>query len=151
MSAAILEGFLQHLEGLGLSPPLPVYYPSVTEGAPPANGMWLEATWFPNQPQDPFWNDDGCVLALGYFQILVGYRVGAGQLPAAHVADAICTFFAKGTILGPVPVSAPPFQAPQVVDKDKIFIPVRIPYRGFVNPASGGYSVYFPNTFMVPN
>lgn len=138
MSAAILEGFFHHLEGLGISPPLPIAYPSITF-TPPDEGMWLEVSWFPNDPQDPVWDNNGCVLAMGYFQVLVGYRPGYGQLPAMDIADAVATHFPKGTMLGPVPVSIAPSVAPQVVDKDKLFIPVRIRYRGFINPATGGY------------
>lgn len=94
--------------------------------------MWLEAKLFPNEPLDPFWNNGASMQARGFFQVMVGYRPGVGQIGPSEVADAICAHFSKGTALGPVRVRKSPWQSPEITDSDKSLIPITIPYMGFV-------------------
>lgn len=132
MTTEILEACFGRMQTLGLSPALPIAWPGI-HFTPPDSGMWLEVKLFPNEPLDPSWNNDACTLARGFFQVMVGYRPGTGQVAASRIADAVCAHFAKGTDLGPVRVLKKPWQSPELTDTDKIFIPVTIPYRGFTS------------------
>lgn len=126
----ILEGCLERLQSIGLSPVIPIAWPGVNF-TPPAEGMWLEAKLFPNEPMDPSWNNDSCTIARGFFQVIVGYRPGTGEIAASTIADAVIAHFAKGTELGPVRVIKKPWRSPAIEDGAKSLIPVTIPYRGF--------------------
>lgn len=106
-------------------------WPSITS-EPPGTGMWLEAKLFPNEPMDPVWNNNGCHLARGFFQVIVGYRPGTGEIEASAIADVVIAHFAKGTQLGPVRVSKIPWRSPAIIDGSKCLIPVTVPYRDFV-------------------
>lgn len=138
MSTAILTACLDRLLTLGLSPMPPIAWPGGSYN-PPDQGMWLEVKLFPNEPVDPVWNSDGCYNAIGFFQVLVGFRPGAqaeasGRLiDASELADLVINHYSKGTFLGPVRVLKTPWQSPPVTESDKLFIPVTIPYRGLVS------------------
>lgn len=94
--------------------------------------MWLEAKLFPNEPLDPSWGNESCHMARGFFQVVVGYRPGTGQVRPLEVAEVICAHFGKGVTLGPVRVRKAPWPSPEITDSDKLLIPVTIPYAGFV-------------------
>lgn len=132
MSTAILTACIQRLDELGISPALPIAWPGVNFN-PPDEGMWLEAKLFPNEPTDPVWNADGCYNARGFFQVLVFYRPGVGQVQPSEIADLIIAHFPKASYLGPVRVLKTPWQSPSVTDGDKLFIPITIPYSGLVS------------------
>ena len=98
---------------------------------PPDNGMWLEPGFFPNEPEDITW-DTGCVDTRGFFQVLVYYRPGQGQIEPSELADALIAHFPKGLRLGSVRVRKLPWQSPSITDRDgsKLFIPVTVSYKG---------------------
>ena len=100
--------------------------------SPPQKGMWLEALFFPNKPENIAWDDDSCVDTRGFFRILVNYRPGQGQVEPSQLADALIVHFPKGLALGPVRVRERPAQAPAIVNGDgsKLFIPVTVSYMG---------------------
>lgn len=126
MTTAILQGGIDHLKLLNLQQP--IAWPDVNFN-PPDSGMWVELNLFPNEPLDPVWDNDGCVVTRGFLQILVGYRPGMGRIQASNLADSIIAHFSKGTHLGPVRVLKKPWQSTPVIDSDKIFIPITISYR----------------------
>lgn len=132
MSTAILEAFILRLKTFSYSPQPAIKDPNIKFN-PPGVGMWLEPSYFPNEPDNEPWDDDGCRMYRGFCQVMIGYRSDIGQLAPSRLADAIIAHFPKGTQLGPVGVYKKPWQRPAVKDLDKSsqnFIPVTIPYRG---------------------
>jgi hypothetical protein len=125
----ILEAAFQRLNAFTYSPQPQVLWPGL-QSDPPAAGAWLEPGFFPNEPEDLAWNDDGCVNSEGFFQVLVHYRPGQGQPEPVILADAIICHFPKGLALGPVRVNKRGWQSLPVESSDDVFIPVTIPYRG---------------------
>lgn len=123
----ILTAGIEHLQDLGLTHP--VAWPGITF-TPPATGMWVEFSHFPNEGRDLVWDNDGCQQARGFFQAMVGYRPGLGNVQASELADLIIDHFVKGTVLGPVRVMKKPWQSPPIVEGDKLYIPVTIRYSG---------------------
>jgi hypothetical protein len=131
LSTVILESFLLLVEDFITTNPVPVAYPSINFD-PPDSGMWIEVSYFPNEPWDLTWGDDSCVRASGFFQVSIFYRPKIGQIVPSQLADSIIDFFKKGTVIGSVRVLKKPWQSPAVTESDKIFIPVTIPYSGLV-------------------
>ncbi len=126
----ILEAAFLKLESFIYLPQPEIMWPGVQED-PPAEGMWLEPNLFPNEPGDIAWDNDACVDTMGFFQILVYYRPGQGQIEPSELADTLIALFPKGSDFGPVRIRKRPWQSPAIVeDASKIFIPVTIPYRG---------------------
>ena len=124
----VLAAF-QRLQTFTYTPQPDIIWPG-HQGTPPASGMWLEPGFFPNETNDITWNDDGCVNATGFFQVLVHFRPGVGQAQPVAMADAIIRHFPKGLPLGPVRVHKRGWQALSVEDDDDVFIPITIPFRG---------------------
>lgn len=124
----ILTASLSHLETLSYSPAPEIAWPNVSFD-PPSEGPWLEAMLFPNEPTNLTWDDTAVSRYLGLIQVLVCYRPDEGQQVASELADFVIAHFAKGTVLASARVQRTPWQAPAVMErKDRIFIPVRIPY-----------------------
>ena len=132
MSTAILTALVTRLSTLVLSPVLPVMWPGIPH-KPPSSGMWLEARYFPNEPGDLTWDNDGMQDTIGFFQVSVYYRPGQDSLIAAsEVADLIVEYFPKGLPLGRVRVRKGAWQSPAIDLQGKSFIPITIPYRGIL-------------------
>ena len=129
MSAtARLESFCESLLDAGLG--VPVAWPGVTLN-PPSSWTWLLVRHFPNESEDLAWNNDGPIIVRGFFQIEVNYRHSLqGIFPASRLADTIISTFPKGTAVADVFVEKQPWQSPEVVEDDRNFIPVTVPYYG---------------------
>jgi hypothetical protein len=124
----IVQAAFEKLDSFEYEPQPEILWPGKQE-KPPDSGMWLEPKVFPNEPDDIAWDNDSCVDTRGWFQILVYFRPGQGVLEPGVLADALIDFFPKGSALANVRVRKRPWQSPVVTDKDKLFIPVTIPYR----------------------
>ena len=126
----ILQAALTKLETFVYAPQPQILWPGIQE-TPPQTGMWLQPSLFPNEPGDIAWDDDACVDTRGFFQILIYFRPGQGQIDPSELADALIAHYPKGSVLGPVRVRKRPWQSPAVTqDASKLFIPVTVPYQG---------------------
>jgi hypothetical protein len=126
----ILTAAFDHLIAFVYSPQPEIMWPGI-QSTPPEAGMWLEPGFFPNEPDDIAWDDDSCVDTRGFFQILVYFRPGQGQIDPSELADALIAHYPKGTELGAVRVRKRPWQSPAVTDDaSKLFIPITVPYMG---------------------
>ena len=126
----ILQAGIDKLKSFVYDPQPEILYPGVGED-PPDTGMWLVLKFFPNEPKDIAWDNDGCVDTRGFFRVLVFLRPGQGQLDPSELADALIAFFPKGLVLGSVRVRKRPWQSPMIVpDASKSYISVTIPYKG---------------------
>jgi len=133
MSTTILQACFEHLQTLAYSPAPAVLWPGLNQ-EPPDTDLWLEPGFFPNEPVDDTWPNDSCAEQRGFFQVLVGYRPGAGEIAPSELADAVVALFSKGTDLGGVVVRKQPTRGPSFVDEgDKLLIPVTVYYRGFLD------------------
>lgn len=129
-STDILEASMQKLTLFSYSPQPEIMWPGKQQD-PPEEGMWLEPGFFPNEPVDPVWDNNACVDTRGWFQIMVYFRPGQGQIEPSELADALIAFFPKGSDLGPVRVRKRPWQSPMVTeDPSKLYILVTVPYKG---------------------
>lgn len=127
-----LKAFYTEMQDAGFD--VPIVWPGV-EINPPANGIWLLVRHFPNETEDLSWNDDGAILVRGFFQVEVNYRHSfKGIFPASELADTIIAAFSKGTPIADVFVEKQPWQAAEVVEDDRNFIPVTVPYYGTACP-----------------
>lgn len=127
-----LESFCDSLRDAGLG--VPIAWPGV-ELNPPASGLWLLVRHFPNETEDLAWDNDGAILVRGFFQVEVNYRHGLqGIFPASRLADTIIQTFGKGVPISDVFVEKTPWQSPEVVEDDRNFIPVTVPYYGTACP-----------------
>ena len=126
----IIESVFELLESFGYSPQPAILYPGI-QSDPPQNGIWLEPSVFPNEPEDIAWDNDSCVDTRGFVQILVCFRQGQGVIEPSELADALIDAFSKGLSIGPVRVLKRPWQSPVVVeDSSRLFIQVTVPYKG---------------------
>lgn len=139
-TATILTACLDRLILFAASPGYTIAHPGI-KFTPPSTGYWLEPQLFPNEPANYGWDDDARLTEIGFFQVLVMYRPGEGQVNATEIADAIIAYFPKGQILGPVRVYKRPHQSPPVVLSDKAYIPVTIPYRELVTTTAPTFSL----------
>lgn len=126
----IADAFYEALEA---ATDVPVFFPGTgsREGAAvPESGPWLEAAVMPREPRAEPWDNDGLRLHGGMCRVLVGIKTGAGSLAAVREAEKIAAALPKGTRLGPVGVSRQPWIGGPVVDGDRVFVPLTIPYSG---------------------
>lgn len=125
----IMQCAFERLKTFCYLPEAPILWPGI-QSDPPDEGMWLEPGYFPNEPIDFAWDNDACVETRGFFQILVYYRPGIGQMEPSRIADALIEHFPKGLELNSVRVRKRPWQSPSVTEKGKSFIPVTVAYHG---------------------
>jgi len=129
-TTAIVEAAFARLAAFEYDPQPEILWPGKQE-KPPESGMWLEPRVFPNEPGDIAWDDDACVDTRGFFQILVYFRPGQGQIEPSELADALIAHFPKGQTLAAVRVRKRPWQSPMITpDSSKLYIPVTIPWKG---------------------
>lgn len=153
MSTNILTAFLDRLSALVLSPVLPVIYPGIPD-SPPSSGMWIEASYFPQQPEDLVWDNDSQLRITGHFLVAVYFRPGTGPsqsslVSASRVADEVIAHFRKGQPLGPVRVLKSAWQNPAVNKKGKSSVPVVVPYMGIVQVVPEGALVDDQGNYIV--
>jgi hypothetical protein len=125
----IVQAAFTRLKAFEYEPQPEILWPGKQE-KPPESGMWLEPMMFPNRPRDETW-DEGCLDTRGFFQILVYFRPGQGQIEPSELADALIAHFPKNLLLATVRVRQRPWQSPVVTeDSSKLHIPVTIPWMG---------------------
>lgn len=75
----------------------------------------------------------------GMLQLDVVFGNGGGEIAPARIVAAIISYFKRDTLMTSngfnVRVSKTPYRGPQLLDGAWTFIPVRIPYNSFANPA----------------
>jgi len=126
----IMEAAFEKLVAFTYAPQPEILWPGIQE-EPPQAGLWLQPGFFPNEPEDIAWDNDSCVDTRGFFQVLIYFRPGQGQIDPSELADSLIAFFPKGLALGPVRVRKRPWQSPMITqDASKLYIPVTIPYKG---------------------
>jgi hypothetical protein len=130
--SAIFTAFADKLAAFvaSLSPEIPVAYPNV-HFTPPADGVWLEMAWFPNETRNYGIADDGPAQVRGFGQVSVCSRTGSGALDALDLAGSIIEWFAKGTELGHARVETMPWASSVLQSDDRLVVPVTIRYSGF--------------------
>jgi hypothetical protein len=114
------------------SPTLPVSWPEQAETfEPPADGRYLEV--MPPFKNVPAWEgvSDG-EMSQGLLQINVVWPKNAGLLDAAEIAGLVMAHFAKGTLMTSgattVKVGRQPWDSAPLVEPDRVFIPVTVPW-----------------------
>lgn len=127
MSTVIMSAAFARLSTLANKPP--IAWPGV-DFVPPTSGPWLEISVFPNEPDTLGMSADAVQLEIGFVQVLACNRPGSGTMTIATLAEAVAAHYPKALELGPVRVRAKPWLSPAVIDDDRIFVPVTIPYRG---------------------
>lgn len=133
MNTAILEAFIDRLNSLSFSPALPIIYVDGVKKAPPATGMWLEFQAFPNEGNTIAWGAESPTNAKGFFQISVGYRPNIGIIQPSAVVDSIIAHFPYAhRFVGDVGVIKKPWRTTAVIESDKVYIPITIPFAGLV-------------------
>lgn len=131
-ATTIMEACFEHLLDFAYSPQPDILFPGI-QSETPEEGVWLVPGFFPGEPVDRIWDNDGCAEQRGFFQVLVYFRTRpqTGLIEPSEVADAIVDHFPKGLELGPVRVRKRPWLSPVIVeDSSKSFIPVTISYLG---------------------
>jgi len=129
-TTAILRASLEVMNGFIYSPMPDIAWPGIPF-TPPAEGLWLQFGYFPNDDENIAWDDDSCVESRGHLRILVYYRPGVGTVKPTILADELIKHFSKGLQLGPVRVSKRAWQTlPVAEDSSKSYIPVTVPYQG---------------------
>ena len=123
---SILDGAFSHTASYSTA--LTIAWPGV-DFTPPSEGLWLEVSIFPNEPDNYSWDDETQEF-MGFLQVSVYGRPGSGIYGLTDEAESIIAHFPKGTALGPVRVSQRPYLRPVVIDGEAHFIPVTIPYKG---------------------
>lgn len=112
------------------SPPLPVSYPGVPF-TPPAAGIWLELRWFPNETGTYGMSDENpCLVLVGFAQVTVCDRPGAGLAATFEVATACIDWFRKGTTLGVARVEVQPWVSSVLSEPDRTMLPITVRWRG---------------------
>ena len=105
--------------------------PTSVGGAPPDTGVWLETSFFSNQPLDNALGYDSGIVPRGIFQVAcVGRK--ADRLEAIYTAsEAIHALYAKGTTLtGQVRVVRQPYDMELEIESDRLMVVVSIEYSG---------------------
>ena len=110
-------------------------YPIAWQGVdfnPPGIGMWLEASFFPNEGRQSGLSNAAQLTPEGIYQVTCYSRPGVGGVvPLQAVADAVRAAFPKGQVIsGPVRVTRTPYDMQFTQDDDRIAIAVTVPYLG---------------------
>ncbi len=138
MTTAIFDAAMARLSLFSYSPAPAIIYPNTQSEPPepdvadPNSAMWIEALFFPNEPIDQAWDNDGCVETRGFFRFLVGYRPDATEFFASELADALVAWFPKGLDLGDVRVRKRPTRGAAFTEErgSRLYIPVTVYYLG---------------------
>ena len=108
----------------------PIAYPGI-DFTPPASGVWLEVTLFPNEGIDSGLGYSSTTIPQGIFQVSAVDRPGNGVFPVTNAAQEVQSAFPKGTTIAEsVRVQRSPYQMDPIFEGDRLYIPVTIPYSG---------------------
>ncbi len=107
-----------------------IAYPGL-DFTPPASGVWLEVSFFPNEGIDSGLSYDSTTVPQGLFQVSTVDRPGNGVFPVTNAAQEVQAAFSKGTTIStPVRVQRSPYQMDPIFEGDRVMVPVTIPYSG---------------------
>lgn len=96
---------------------------------PPDTGNWLEVRLFENEPTNYGMANDATETDRGILQVAAVGRPGTGIIALDTLAQSIQAAFPKGTqILGPIRVTRQPWRLGDIVEDDRVKIPVTIYY-----------------------
>lgn len=126
---AVWDAFCTRLAAFagGYSPALQVIYQGVG-GVPPETGIWLEARFFPNRTRNYGVGASEAISLIGFCQVTVCNRPGAGLNPSLDLVAAVIAYFDTATVLGPAYVNQPPYASSAIDESDRVMVPVTIPY-----------------------
>lgn len=122
----IQQGFYDALIDANLG--YPIAYPAI-DFTPPASGVWLEISFFPNRGIDDLMANDSQVIPQGMFQVMAVTRPGDGLFPVTNAAQSVMMAMPKGTRLADlVRTNRHPYQSDAVKEGDRVMIPVTLEY-----------------------
>lgn len=127
-TTAIYDEFAIRLGALADGLGLPVSYPGL-HFTPPDDGLWLELLVFWNGNIPYGLANSGPTIDQGFFRVMVGYRHGAGLMPAQQLAELVIAAFPKGSTFARARVEQTPALSGPIQMDDKLFVPVTIRWR----------------------
>lgn len=105
--------------------------PTSVGGTPPSKGVWLETSFFSNEPLDNALGYDSSIVPRGIFQVACVGRKADGLDAIYGASEAVHTLYAKGTqIDGNVRVVRQPYDMELEIESDRIMVVVSIEYSG---------------------
>jgi len=128
IAAKVADALLAYLDDAGFI--YPIAFPGRTF-APPGDGRWLKADFFPNQPGPDLINFLGPEYHRGLFQVSVYWPQGEGVLAPMRVAGDVIQLFRRGkTIPGTVPVNIyqTPWISAPLENAKSVIVPATIPW-----------------------
>jgi hypothetical protein len=124
----IYNAFITLLNGAALG--YPVSYPGFNF-TPPAEGAWLEVSFFPNRGIDYDLGNSEDVTPQGNFQVVVSERPGSGVTTLNLAADEVMAVYPKGTrIAENVRVNRPAYVSSLDAMDAVMMKIVTVPYSG---------------------
>lgn len=128
ITADILDAFCAHIGATAQTLSLPVAYPGVAF-KPPAAGGWIEvaAHWNGNEPYGL--PNSGPSIELGFFRVLVCWRLGSGPMAAQSAAESVIAAIPKGSTFGPALTERAPSLSGAMADPDRIILPITVRWR----------------------
>lgn len=106
----------------------PISWPGVNF-TPPDSGNWIEVRLFENEPTNYGMANDATETDRGLLQLAACGRPGKGMVALDTLARSIQAAFPKGTsIEGSVRVTRQPWRLGDIVEDDRVKIPVSIYY-----------------------
>jgi len=127
-STDIYDAFAVQLAAFAAGEGLAVGYPNI-HFTPPDSGLWLELMVFWNGNTNYGLADAGPTVEQGFFRVMVGYRPGAGLMPAQELAESVIETFPKGSLFATARVEQTPALSGPVQLDDKLFVPVTVRWR----------------------
>ncbi|GGO89022.1 hypothetical protein GCM10011348_45800 [Marinobacterium nitratireducens] len=107
---------------------VPISWPGV-DFTPPNSGHWIEVRLFENDPTSYGLANDAAETDRGILQVSACGRPGKGLVGIDTLADQIKAAFPKGTrVSGSIKVTRKPSSAGDIVEGDRVKIPVSIYY-----------------------
>lgn len=129
IEAGIADALFYHLNGLTLSPALPVAWPGV-EFTPPSAGNFLRAMLIEATPDVATLGDSGYNRHSGILIVFVHAVTGIGEIVAKQIASQVAAHFKRGTDISRngqvVRIVQPPGVGGSIIDGDRLIVPVRI-------------------------
>lgn len=130
MIGAAYDDFATKLAAVASGKGVPVSFPGVPF-TPPASGLWLEASWVPNEPLNYGTADDGPTLERGLALVNVCGRPGGGVGPVLDLAEHVRHAFGKGTRFAGVRVYSKPSVTLLPSEPSRLVSAVTIHWSGF--------------------
>ena len=139
IDANIIQAIATHLDGLTLTPALPIAWPD-RDFKPPSIGGYLRLTVLPNRTEAVTIGRHGVDRHRGIAQVDVCWRQGKGSVDPFAVRDAIATHFKRGTWFDygdtTVRIVEPPSPGPSLKDSAYTIYPLSVRYFADASNAS---------------